>query len=180
MKSYFPIIALLTFAITSIHAQESLSPQRTAKAEELMSLLNIDKNMQGAFAQVEKMQAQMMDSKNLPPEAKEKQAKMRKKIFEATEEIFNWETLKPAFIQIYAETFTDEELQGMIDFYKTPLGQKWIEKQPQLQAATMQKMQSIMIDAQPKIQEAIKKEMEAEKPAGAATPADSVNPPFVH
>ena len=138
-----------------------------------MRLLNIDKNLQGALAQVEKMQEQMMETKNLPPEAKEKQVKMRKKILEATKSIFNWETLKPAFIQLYAETFTEEELQGMIEFYKTPVGQKWIEKQPELQAATMQKMQAIMREAQPRIQEAIKKEMGAEKPADAA------NPPFV-
>jgi len=166
--------------VEPLRAQDPVSPQRTAKAEELMGLLNIDKNMQGAFAQVEKMQEQMIDTKDLPPEAKEKQAKIRKSILDATKSIFSWETLKPAFIQIYAETFTEEELQGMIDFFKTPMGQKWIEKQPQLQAATMQKMQGIMLEAQPKLQEIIKKEMDADKPAGAAASPDAVTPPFVH
>ena len=186
MKTYPRLltIALLIFASLQVvslpvQAQDPTSPQHAAKAEELMSLLNIDKNMQGAFAQVEKMQEQMMDSKSLSPEEKEKQAKMRKNILEITKSIFNWETLKPAFIQIYAGTFSEEELQGMIEFYKTPVGQKWIEKQPELQAATMQKMQSLMLEAQPKIQAVIKKEMDAEKPASAAASPDSVNPPFV-
>jgi hypothetical protein len=67
------------------------------------------------------------------------------------------------FISIYAETFTAEELQGMIAFFKTPIGQKWIEKQPQLQMTTMQKMQTLMIEAQPKIKEAIKRAMEAQQ-----------------
>jgi len=48
----------------------------------------------------------------------------------------------------------------MIDFFKSPVGQKWIAKQPQLQAATMQKMQAIMMQAQPRIKEAAKKASE--------------------
>jgi hypothetical protein len=53
----------------------------------------------------------------------------------------------------------------MIAFFKSPLGQKWIEKQPQLQMATMQKMQAVMMEAQPKMQEAIKRVIESQKEA---------------
>jgi hypothetical protein len=59
--------------------------------------------------------------------------------------------MKPVYVSLYAETFTPDELQGLIDFYKTPVGQKYIEKQPQLQAAIMQKSQSMMKDIMPLI-----------------------------
>ena len=50
--------------------------------------------------------------------------------------------------------FTEEELQGLIDFYKSPVGNKFLEKQPELMAATMNRMQTEMAKIMPKIQEA--------------------------
>lgn len=164
MKPHLLLPAILALAIP-LQAQDPQPSQTAVLAEELMALFQIDKNMDVALQQVAKMQDQMADSKDLPPEAREKQAQMRKTINDEVKAIMSWETVKPLFISIYAETFTAEELQGMITFFKTPIGQKWIEKQPQLQMATMQKMQSVMMEAQPKIQEAIKRVMESQKEA---------------
>ncbi len=146
------------------HAQDSQntpSPQSVALAEELMTLFQIDKSMEAALQQVTQMQAKMLDSQNLSAEAKARQQQVMKVVLEETQASFAWEKIKPTFIGIYAETFTPEELQGMIAFFKTPIGQKWIEKQPQLQAATMQKMQSLIMSMQPKMQEAIKRSLAA-------------------
>jgi len=42
----------------------------------------------------------------------------------------------------------------IIDFYKSPVGKKMLEKQPELVAATMQRMQTEMAKLMPKIQAA--------------------------
>lgn len=164
----FIIAVTLTFNCASTWAQDTSELPKTAVlAEELLTLFQVDKAMDGAFQQVMNMQEEMADSKPSSPEQKEKQRLALQASLDETKKLFGWETIKPAFIEIYSEVFTEEELQGMIDFFKSPLGQKWIAKQPQLQAATMQKMQAIMMEAQPKIQEAIKNAQQSD--SGAKT-----------
>ena len=46
----------------------------------------------------------------------------------------SYESLKPDMIQIYAETFTAEELRAINAFYKTNAGKKAIQKIPELMA----------------------------------------------
>lgn len=165
MKKIFLLSVLCSCSLLlSVRAQQpqpASNPQSTALAEELMTLFQIDKSMQAALQQVTQMQTKMLDSQNLSPEAKVRQQQVMKTVIEETQASFTWEKIKPTFIEIYAETFSPEELQGMITFFKSPIGQKWIEKQPQLQAATMQKMQALIVGMQPKIQEAIKRSLSA-------------------
>jgi hypothetical protein len=132
-------------------------------AEELLTLLNVQKNMDAAFQQLGKMNDQIASAAGTTPEAKEKQQKMLEAINAETKALVNWETLKPMFVSIYSETFTPDELKGMIAFYRTPIGQKWLEKQPQVQMATMQKIQAIMAESQPNIQKVIQRAMDAQK-----------------
>jgi hypothetical protein len=46
----------------------------------------------------------------------------------------SWESLKADYARIYAEAFTEDELRQIIAFYKTPAGQKAINKIPTLMA----------------------------------------------
>ena len=164
-KAYLITIALAIFALgTLLQAQEKQSSESAVLAEELLTLLNVQKNIDTVLQQLTKVQEQSAVATSATPGAKEMQQKMRETMNAEIKSIVNWDTIKPMFISIYSETFTPEELQGMIAFYKTPIGQKWLEKQPQLQMATMQKMQSIMAEAQPKMQEAIKRAMQVEAP----------------
>ena len=57
-------------------------------------------------------------------------------------------------IKVYADTFTEEELKGLISFYKSPVGQKFIEKTPELMKRSMELSQKRM---QPFIQNMVKK-----------------------
>jgi len=59
--------------------------------------------------------------------------------------------------------FTEKELQAVIDFYKSPVGAKFIEKQPELMAQTMQKMQVEMAKIMPKIQADVQKAIQESK-----------------
>jgi len=165
IKTYLITIVLGIFALGPLlRAQEKQPSESAVLAEELLTLLNVQKNMDATFQQITKMQEQSAISTGATPEAKEKQQKIREALNAEMKAMVNWDTIKPMFISIYSETFTPDELQGMIAFYKSPIGQKWLEKQPQLQMATMQKMQTIIAEAQPKMQEAIKRAMQVEAP----------------
>ncbi len=74
----------------------------------------------------------------------------------------SWDNLKEDYISIYAETFTEEELKGLVTFYKSPVGRKFIEKQPELMKRTMEISQEKMMELIPKMQE-LAKEMEEQE-----------------
>ena len=44
----------------------------------------------------------------------------------------SFEKLKPEFIRIYTDAFSQQEIDDMIEFYQTPTGKKTIELMPDL------------------------------------------------
>jgi len=131
--------------------------EKAALAEKLLTLFDMDKNMEAAFAQVTLMEEKMMDQDGLSDDEKAKRRAVMDASLAETRKIMSWDAIKGDFVKIYADVFSAEELQGMIDFFKGPVGQKFIGKQPQVQAAVMQRMQSLMLEMQPKIRAAIEK-----------------------
>lgn len=138
----FPLLGTLTFADTK------------EKAVELMKVMEVRKQIDIAMKQVEGFSDKMIEAQNLDPKIKEAAKTASKKSISETLKVMQeikWENI---FADIYTKVFTEEELQGLIDFYKSPLGKKMLEKQPELMAATMNKMQAEMSKFMPKIQEA--------------------------
>jgi len=78
---------------------------------------------------------------------------------------FSWDKLKEDYITLYAETFTEDEMKGAIAFYKSPAGQAFITKQPEVVRRSMELSQKMMMQIMPKIQ-AMTKELSAAAPAG--------------
>jgi hypothetical protein len=50
----------------------------------------------------------------------------------------NWPTLKDDMINLYVQAFTEEELQQLATFYRSPIGQKAADKMPELADAGTQ------------------------------------------
>ncbi|WP_164513439.1 DUF2059 domain-containing protein [Thiosocius teredinicola] len=63
-----------------------------------------------------------------------------------------WEKLEPHYVQIYVDVFSEDELRDLIAFYRTPLGQKMLEKMPQIMQASLAISQQQMRDILPQIQ----------------------------
>jgi hypothetical protein len=53
-------------------------------------------------------------------------------------EHMNWPTLREDMITLYVQAFTEDELQQLTKFYRTPTGQKAADKMPQLAHAGTQ------------------------------------------
>jgi hypothetical protein len=47
-------------------------------------------------------------------------------------EYMTWKDVRPAYIRIYREAYTQSELEELIAFYRTPVGQKTVEITPEL------------------------------------------------
>lgn len=77
------------------------------------------------------------------------------KIARAMESEFNWQNLKPIYVTIYRESFTQEEVDGMVAFYKTPVGQSTIKKMPIVMQKSMLMTQARMQTLLPKMEAAM-------------------------
>ncbi len=49
----------------------------------------------------------------------------------------------PIFMRTYRESFTQDELDGMTAFYKTPAGQAVVKKMQQIQRETVQELKDL-------------------------------------
>ncbi len=56
-------------------------------------------------------------------------SEMANKVQPVIEKEVTWDKLKPEIIGIYRETFTEDELRGIIAFFRSPAGQAFREKQ---------------------------------------------------
>jgi len=52
-----------------------------------------------------------------------------------------WEAVEPVFVDVYQSTMTQEEVDGIVAFYKTPAGKAMVEKLPALMQMSGQKLQ---------------------------------------
>jgi hypothetical protein len=172
MKRLSFVLALLLILPTLAHADDA---SKRAKVEEMIRITKMDQMMSQMMDQMaERMKA--MTSKqtaNLNMSADQRKIfdNYQAHIHQIMADSISWDKMKPLIITVYSETYTDEELDGILAFYRTPAGQALIAKSPQLVAKTMDLVQKQMLDTQPKIQQATEDFTHRMKQLDSTTPA---------
>lgn len=137
--------------------------------DELFTVMRVEQNIQVAMNQVKqmlpKMAADAAKQSSATPADTAQVERAQKKALEVVEKEFSWAELKPDLTKVYAETFTPEEIKSITAFYKSPAGQNFLNKQPELMQKTMTVMQAKMMQLTPKLQAAIQSEIQAGKKA---------------
>jgi len=138
-------------SVWSAGAQET---SRRALAEELLNLMKMRENIEKSFDMVKQMIPMQMDrmmkapgQTTMPADA----SKRTEKMMDMVAQELSWDKIKDDYIALYAETFTDEELRGMIAFFKSPVGQAFISKQPEMMKKSMELSQKMIMKVMPKI-----------------------------
>jgi hypothetical protein len=85
--------------------------------------------------------AQSVAGKTLTPEQKRFLDSAPTRFVAVMREELSWESLKPMYIQIYQDNFTQDEIDGLITFYRSPTGQAFASKMPAVMQQSMQIMQ---------------------------------------
>ena len=134
-------IALLGAAF-ACHAEpptaESIETLLVAtKSESIMESVNA--NMENNLRQG---MAQTMAGRKITPQLQRFLDNAPRQFAEAMREELSWATLKPMYVQLYQETFTQEEVDGLIAFYRSPAGEALTNKMPIVAQKTMQLVQS--------------------------------------
>ncbi len=126
----------------------AVAGQKEDLAKEMLALIDMQKTMSQMVAQVQQIQAAQLKGLNIPEKDQEKvlqfQSKLTKKIFDA----MSWNKMEPEYIALFSNVYTVEELKVTVEFYKSPVGQSMLKKQPIVIQKTMQiaqaKVQSLL------------------------------------
>jgi hypothetical protein len=150
--------AILLMAVAAGTPLLADDASRKAKAEELMTLMNVQQIQNQVFAAIKQASAQQMP-KDATPEAR----KAVDDVMELMQKKISWENMKESFVSIYVETFTDEELDSIVGFYRSPGGKAMLAKMPVLMQKSMAVAQKTMQDIMPEIQKMTKDAIEKSK-----------------
>ncbi len=92
--------------------------------------------------------------------------KRQNEMMAGMKEMLDWSKLEPMYVRVYQKSFTQQEVDGMTAFYKTPTGQAVLNKMPIVMQNTLNEMQQMMapmIQRVKQVQREIVAEIQAEK-----------------
>jgi uncharacterized protein len=159
---------LLLSVTLSAASAASFSAQPTIESvKELLEVTKAEAMIDQAYASVEHFAKQGMAQQTAGRKLTDEQQRAIElapaKIAEVMKKELSWNTLQPIYIAIYQETFDQAEIDGLIQFYKSPVGQSFVSKMPQVMNRSMQTMQVQMQTLMPKIKEAMDQVMREAK-----------------
>ena len=148
----FLTLALLGTLLFSSTASASTDSHRQA-ALEMLSISRVDKMIEPMMENVMSMIQQQMAQVDIPEDKKPIIQKYNQKIVETLRQEMQWEKMKEDFVALYLNVYTEEEIRELTEFYSSPLGQKMLDKMPELMQASLQISQSMLQQTLPKIQQ---------------------------
>lgn len=116
--------AVLGVALAAAPARAQPSAEQRAAATELLMAMHVPEVLDASVQQ-------MLDQQiRAAPELQGVQDVMR----EFARRYVSWEALREQYVDIYAGSFTEDELRQMTDFYRSEVGQKLARATPRLMA----------------------------------------------
>ncbi len=158
---------LLALAGTALASGQELTKQ--AKIEKILDLTNSQATMNQMFDQITATMGTQMKAQipNATPEKLAQMQAVQTKLMDLIKVKMSWEKMRPEMVRIYGETYSEEEINGMLAFFQSPAGQGFIKKTPVLAQKMMVLSQTQMGDIMPDIQRIVKESMQ---PPPAAKP----------
>jgi hypothetical protein len=145
------LLAVLTFSLST-----QAAPPADQSINQLLQLTKVDRQMDSVLAQMEgAMKASLQQATKGKPLSANEQAildRQQAKMTGIIKEELSWNKMKDLYVQVYRETFSQEEIDGLIAFYRTPVGQSFVSRQPELMKRTMTIMQQRMTPMMQRIQ----------------------------
>ena len=177
MRRYVAVLLMvLTVGCCCARADDA---SKRAKAEQLFMLLHMDTMMEqlmsGVRTQVQQITESMPGADHATPEQKKQIVDFQQRVMDVVNQKIGWKALEPDFISLYASTYTEEELDGILAFYKSPVGQRMIEKTPELTTKSTRITQQKMSELQPVLSQMVQDFMK-QMAASMGTPAPAQPP----
>jgi hypothetical protein len=136
-------------AITPARAQENT---KTAQIHELLKLTNAEAVPQQIYSQIHAMTTKQLEAMGGPSEAKAAAVQAVDKVMAQLQERMSWARMEPEYARLYSEVYNNEEIAGILSFYKSAAGQAFVKKMPLLMSKSIEMAQRQMADLMPEIQ----------------------------
>lgn len=156
MKAVQSVVSAVILVAASLNAMPVLAaPPSDASIRELLKVTHSDQLINQMMSGVEQSMNTSMQAalKGQPVTAEMKQQMQvtNSKISTVMKDAMAWSKIEPIMVNIYRQSYSQEEVNGMLTFYKSPIGQSVIQKQPVVAQKSMQLMQQHMLTVMPKI-----------------------------
>ncbi|MDD3352230.1 DUF2059 domain-containing protein [Zoogloea sp.] len=118
------------------------SPPSPESVHQLLTLSGVERApanaQQGLETVLRNSLNQALQGKTLTPKGQQIIDKFNADSLKTIRSEISWAKLKDGYVKAYTETFTQEEVNGLIGFYKSPTGQALLTKMPQIAQKTNQ------------------------------------------
>ena len=151
-------ILFLAFSLTLALAAHA-APPTPESIETLLTLTKAEAILDTVYANMDSIMRQSMNEalkgQKLTPEQQKFIDAAPAKFARVMREEMSWEKMRPLYVQIYRESFTQDEIDGLIAFYRTPAGDALVKKMPAVMQKSMVIVQSRMRPMLEKMKEAM-------------------------
>lgn len=155
MKQTLAAAALCCAMGLSAHA----APPSDASIATLLSVTQSDKMLETMYANMEQMIRQGMQQatvgKTLSAEQKRAMELAPARLAKVMREEITWASMEPMIVKVYRESFDQTEVDGLIAFYQSPVGQSYVSKMPLVMQRSMEASQAQLQAFMPKLQQAM-------------------------
>jgi len=148
-----PLLTIAVFATGLLASAQE--PSKEAKIVRVLALMKAEALTDQVFEQM-KTETASISAPNATEKERAHARGIQAKIMDLVKDRMSWEKMRPVYVKMYSETFTDEEIDGMLAFYQSPAGRAMLEKMPQLVAKIMALAQSQMAGLMPEIERLVK------------------------
>ena len=151
------VFALLFVSCVFADERSERSEQSRRKlAEDVLLTMKVDKQVDDAYGRMKTIRNEQMKNMGASEDVMAAQDKM----MDVMAQEMSWNHLRDDYISVYAQTFSEEDLKGLADFYKSPLGQKLVDKTPELTTKLMEISQKKVQQLMPQMKEMSNQMME--------------------
>lgn len=156
IRKLLVLAAVLLFALPHAHADEA---SKRAKIEEMFTLLKMDSLMQQimnqSLTQGKEVAKQMIGDTPITPADQKIMDDYLAKVVAVVSDVFSWKKLEPAYADLYASAYTEEEIDGILAFYKSSVGRALLAKTPELVTKSGAIVKDRMQELGPRMQEIV-------------------------
>jgi hypothetical protein len=159
MKTLF-LLACALLASSSVYA----APPSKESIDRLLKASNVEETLATTRQQVDQMMrgaiTQSLKNQNAGPEAEQVAATFSTKVAGFMSEEMSWEKMRAVYQQVYAESFTQEEIDGLIAFYESKAGKAFVTKMPVVMQKSMTLMQERLAPMMQRLQQSMQETLE--------------------
>ena len=148
------------FAQNTHPASQAESKPSEASVRHLLDVMQVRQIALTLSSQMDTMFDNMvnkqLEGQTMTPEQQKEVEARRNAARDMVKELLSWESMESLYLKVYGDTFSQQEIDGMIAFYTSPAGQAVIAKMPLAMKNSMSEMQLRVRDMIPKIQQLAK------------------------